>query len=84
MGIAEGWKSWKKGKRTRLRQNQVEELHEGPMSHIGTKEQRDRMTINKKVQFLNVKTWYYLVTTGLNMANVVSPSLSLVLFHYGT
>jgi len=38
----------------------VEELHEGRMSHTGTKEQTDRMTINKKVQFLNVKTWYYL------------------------
>lgn len=33
----------------------MEELYEGPMFHIGTKEQRERMMINKKVQFLNVK-----------------------------
>jgi hypothetical protein len=48
-------KAGKKGKRTSLRQNQVEELHAGLMFHIGTKEQRERMMINRKVQFLNVK-----------------------------
>jgi hypothetical protein len=38
MGTANGWKKLKRGKRTSLRWNQMEELHESPLFHIRTKE----------------------------------------------
>jgi len=36
MGTAEGWKKLEIGKSTSLIRNQMEELFEGPVFHIGT------------------------------------------------
>jgi hypothetical protein len=48
-GPTEGWNKLERGKRSSLRQNQMEELHKGPVFHTGTKgeEEEEEITIYK-------------------------------------
>jgi len=55
MGTAEGWKKLETGKSTSLIRNQMEELLEGPVFHIGTN--RERVMTNYAVVRMQLEAY---------------------------